>query len=70
MPIGVKSSIQKESISLTGMVASIDGKTLIKDNSIGSLNEPEKIGIDLARKLIDQGADKILAEIFKEFREK
>ena len=70
VPIGVKSSIQKDSISLTGMVASIDGKTLIKDNSIGSLNEPEKIGIDLARKLINQGADKILAEIFKEFREK
>mgnify|MGYP001174880356 FL=1 len=70
VPIGVKSSIQKDSISLTGMVASIDGKTLIKDNSIGSLNEPEKIGIDLARKLIDQGADKILAEIFKEFRDK
>ena len=70
VPIGVNSSIQENHISLTGMVASIDGKDLIKDNSVGPIVNPEQVGIDLARKLINQGADKILANIFKEFREK
>tara|TARA_B100001029_G_C15026517_1_gene433975 strand:- start:500 stop:1450 length:951 start_codon:yes stop_codon:yes gene_type:complete len=70
VPIGVNSSIKNDHVSLTGMVASIDGKNLIKDISQGPIDKPEQVGIDLAKKLINQGADKILAEIFKEFREK
>ncbi len=70
VPIGVNSSIKNDHVYLTGMVASIDGKNLIKDISQGPIDKPEQVGIDLAKKLIIQGADKILAEIFKEFREK
>ena len=51
------------------MVASLDGKRLIKDQVIGSINDPELVGIELAKKLKLQGADKILSEIFEEFRE-
>ena len=68
VPIGVNSNVQNDEICLTGMVASIDGKKLIKDKSIGSINNPEKVGKKLAEKLKLQGADKILTEIFKEFR--
>ena len=35
VPIGVNSSIKNDHVSLTGMVASIDGKNLIKDISKG-----------------------------------
>ena len=70
VPIGVNSNVQNDEICLTGMVASIDGKKLIKDKSIGNINNPEKVGKKLAEKLKLQGADKILTEIFKEFREK
>ena len=52
------------------MVASIDGKRLIKDESSGNINYPEEIGSELADKLKLQGADKILSEIFEEFRGK
>ena len=52
------------------MVASIDGKRLIKDQSIGYKNDPEEIGKELAGKLKNQGADEILNEIFEQFREK
>jgi len=69
VPIGVNSSIQNEKLCLTGMVASIDGERLIKDKCIGSTNDPEKIGKELARKLKLQGAEKILKEIFEQFRE-
>ena len=51
------------------MVASLDGERLIKDQCIGNINDPEKVGEELAKKLKLQGADKILSEIFEEFRE-
>ena len=51
------------------MVASLNGERLIKDQVIGNINNPELVGIELARRLKLQGADKILSEIFKEFRE-
>ncbi len=70
VPIGVNSNIKDEKLCLSGMVASIDGERLIKDQSIGNINEPEKVGKKLAEKLKLQGADKILSEIFEEFREK
>ena len=70
VPIGVNSKIQNEQLLLTGMVASLDGERLIKDQSIGNINDPEKVGIELAEKLKLQGADKILSEIFEQFREK
>ncbi len=70
VPIGVNSTIQNEQLYLTGMVASIDGERLIKDKCIGNINDPEKVGKELARKLKLQGADAILSEIFEQFREK
>ena len=70
VPIGVNSSIKDDKLYLTGMVASIDGNRLIKDQSKGSIKYPEEVGKKLAEKLKDQGADEILLEIFKEYREK
>jgi len=69
VPIGVNSKIQNEHLCLTGMVASLDGERLIKDQYIGNINDPEEVGKELAKKLKLQGADKILSEIFEQFRE-
>ncbi len=68
VPIGVNSSIYEGTISLTGMVATIDGKKLIKDKEFGNINDPEAVGKNLAEKLKMQGAQKILKEIFEQFR--
>ena len=68
VPIGVNSQIKNERIYLTGMVASIDGKKLLKDSSDGNINEPEGVGKVLAKKLKEKGADKILSEIFLKYR--
>ena len=70
VPIGVNSNVQDEKLFLTGMVASIDGKILIKDQTIGSIYKPEDVGRKLAEKLKSQGADDILSEIFEHFRNK
>ena len=69
VPIGVNSNIKNEQLNLTGMVASLDGERLIKDQVIGNINDPELVGLELAKRLKLRGADKILSEIFEEFRE-
>ena len=51
------------------MVASLDGERLIKDQVIGNIYDPDLVCIELAKRLKLQGADKILSEIFEEFRE-
>jgi len=56
VPIGVNSNIDNGQLYLTGMVASLDGKRLIKDQVIGNINDPEQVGIELAKKLKQQGA--------------
>ena len=68
VPIGVNSQISNEDLTLTGMVASLDGKRLIRDEASGSAADPESIGIELAGKLKQQGAGAILKEIFDEVR--
>ena len=68
VPIGVNSEIKDNEINLIGMVASIDGKKLIKDRVSGQIDNPEEVGKNLAYKLKNQGADKILKEIFEKFR--
>ena len=70
VPIGVNSKIQNEQLCLTGMVASLDGERLIKDQYLGNINDPEEVGKKLAKKLKQQGAEEILSEIFEKFREK
>ena len=68
VPIGVNSEVIDNKINLKGMVASIDGKQLIKDRASGSIADPEEVGKKLANQLKQQGADKILQEIFEKFR--
>ena len=65
VPIGVKTIIEKDVLTLEGMVASLDGKQLIRDKKSGQRSNPESIGIELANILKSKGAGDILQEIFK-----
>ncbi|MDY6939545.1 MAG: hydroxymethylbilane synthase [Cyanobacteriota bacterium] len=66
VPIGVTTHIEGETLTLKGMVASLDGQRLIKNNVVGAATDAEQLGIDLARLLREQGATDILEEIFRE----
>ena len=68
VPIGVNTAIDGNTLTLTGMVASLDGKRLIRDQQSGTLGEAEEIGKKLADILKGQGAGEILKEIFEEVR--
>ena len=66
VPIGVNTSVEGETLTLIGMVASLDGKRLVKDTVSGNTRDAEKIGYELAVRLREQGATEILEEIFAE----
>jgi hydroxymethylbilane synthase len=64
VPIGVNTSIEGDNLTLVGMVSSLDGQRLVTDTITGLATDAEQIGIDLARRLCEQGAQTILDEIF------
>jgi hydroxymethylbilane synthase len=66
VPIGVNTVIEGDSMTLTGMVASVDGQKMVKDTVTGLASEAEALGIQLARTLRQQGATEILEAIFIE----
>ena len=68
VPIGVNTELQGDTLTLTGIVASVDGKTLVKDTVTGAASQAEQLGIELAQRLRQQGAQEILEEIFTQVR--
>ncbi len=65
VPIGVNTQLDGDTLTLTGIVASVDGKRLVKDTVSGTASDAEQLGIELAQRLRQQGALEILEEIFQ-----
>ncbi|MBH8564284.1 hydroxymethylbilane synthase [Nostoc sp. CENA67] len=68
VPIGVNTEIEGDNLTLTGIVASVDGQKLVKDTITGKASNAEAIGTELAHLLRQQGAQEILSEIFAEIQ--
>jgi len=64
VPIACYGLITDNKLRLTGLVAGVDGKHVIKDAIEGDPAKPEKLGIALAERLLSQGADVILKEVY------
>jgi len=56
---------EEERLVLEGLVAGVDGKRVIRDGIAGDPEQPETLGLDLAERLLAQGADAILREIYQ-----
>lgn len=63
VPLGAYATVQNSEIYITGFVASVDGKQMLREKISGMQANPDKVGKALAEKLISHGADKILAEL-------
>jgi hydroxymethylbilane synthase len=63
VPIAGYGKINKEQLTLTGLVAEIDGTQVIKGENSGPLDSAEAIGIDLAEELLARGAGEILQKL-------
>ena len=67
VPIAAHGKIENNIFTLSGLVATIDGKVIIKDTMSGPVDEAESIGIQLAESLISMGAKKILEDLKNNF---
>ena len=63
VPLGAYAVRNGNNINMTGFVASVDGKQILREKASGSIADAEAIGKALAAKLVMRGADKILAEL-------
>ena len=64
VPIGGFATIDNETITLTGLIASLDGKTILREQRSGMAAEAEKIGVSLAETLLARGGKAILDEVY------
>jgi hydroxymethylbilane synthase len=68
VPIGVNTILEGDQLTLTGIVASVDGQKLVKDTVKGNATEAEQLGNELAQRMRQQGAQEILQEIFAQIQ--
>jgi len=64
VPIAAYATLSDGQVILDGLVAGIDGKTIIRDRIQGSSQDAHTLGVQLAERLLARGGDKILRDIY------
>jgi hydroxymethylbilane synthase len=63
VPVGALATVAGSNLALAGVVSSLDGKQCCEGERTGPADHAERIGVALARALVEQGAEKILTSI-------
>jgi hydroxymethylbilane synthase len=63
VPMAAYGKVENSTFTLCGLVATIDGATVIKDTLSGPADSSEQIGLDLAERLVSMGAQKIMESL-------
>jgi len=64
VPIAAHATVKGDTLIMDVLIASVDGQRLIRDTIQGPASEAESLGSQLAEKLLAQGGDRILNEIY------
>ena len=64
VPIAAHAVLDGDQLRLDGLVASVDGARVVRDQVLGPAANAEALGVHLAERLLEQGADAILKEIY------
>lgn len=64
VPIAAYAELEGEQLSLRGLVGNVEGTTLLRTDSNGNMKDAEAMGIAAAEHLLEQGAGKILEEVY------
>ncbi len=64
VPIGAFATTNGDTVILTGLIASVDGKKILKEQVTGPVPEAHEMGIGLAEKLLNLGGREILEEVY------
>ena len=68
VPIGALATVKNDKLFPIGIVSDLDGKPFFRGSMEGVLHQSEEIGKKLAEKLLEQGAQKTLENIYREHR--
>ena len=60
IPVGARAWVHGDQIRLMGMVAEVDGGRLFREEILGSVQDAEGLGRELAERLLKKGADEVL----------
>jgi hydroxymethylbilane synthase len=63
IPIAGHASVNHNTVTLTALVADLDGSRIIKATLTGAIDSAEALGQELAADLLSMGADQILAKL-------
>ncbi|HIE65507.1 MAG TPA: hydroxymethylbilane synthase [Nitrospiria bacterium] len=66
IPIGGYATLNEGRVTLRGLVASLDGKEIIRESQTADASEATPLGISVAESLLAKGADRILWEIYED----
>ncbi|WP_447602755.1 hydroxymethylbilane synthase [Nitrospira sp. Nam80] len=64
VPIAAHAVLDGNTLHLDGLIAGVDGTRVIRDRVRGPSSDPEALGVQLAERLLEQGGDIILKEIY------
>lgn len=63
VPLAAHGKIELTQLTLTGLVAALDGEQVLRDAVTGHAEQAEALGVTLSKRLVAMGADKILKDI-------
>lgn len=66
IPIAALATVKNRHLSLEGLVASLDGKELLRSSGAGLVQDAAALGLQLAEKLLQMGAAELLQKIRQE----
>jgi len=63
VPVGARALVSGDALTMVGVVASPDGSLLKRGECSGKLARAQSLGVELAERLLSEGADRILASV-------
>ncbi|MFW9603922.1 MAG: hydroxymethylbilane synthase [Trichlorobacter sp.] len=65
VPIAAHATVSNGVMTLTGLIGSVNGATIVKAERHGSMDDAVQIGTELADQLLNQGGRQILEEVYQ-----
>ncbi|HIE54259.1 MAG TPA: hydroxymethylbilane synthase, partial [Chromatiaceae bacterium] len=66
VPIAGHALLHSDELWLRGLVGSVDGKRIIRGEVRGSAAEAQRLGVELAERLLADGAEEILKALYEQ----
>ncbi|MDY6987575.1 MAG: hydroxymethylbilane synthase [Thermodesulfobacteriota bacterium] len=63
VPIAAKAKVHGDRMTLTGLVAEVDGTVLLREEITGPVRQHEELGVELANMLLEKGGADILKDV-------